>query len=542
MEFSGLQRKDYKAALQNQEFDILVIGGGITGAGIILDAVARGLKAALVEKNDFGSGTSSRSTKLIHGGLRYLKQLEFGIVREVGRERAILYKNAPHIVLPEKMMLPIIKGGSLGKKSTSLGLYVYDRLAGVVKSERRYMQDKKTTERTEPQLRKDVLLGSGMYIEYRSDDARLVIEVMKTAISKGALALNYAETQQFIYENGRICGAKVKDVLSGDIFEVRAKKIINAAGPWVDTLREHDGSLKGKKLHLTKGIHIVVPHKSLPIKQSVYFDIPTDGRMAFAIPRNNIVYIGTTDTNYKEDKDACYASLEDVDYVLAAANYIFPAAKLNRESVLSTWCGLRPLIHEEGKSPSDLSRKDEIFVSPSGLMSIAGGKLTGFRKMAERIVNLALKQLTKEEKYPYTKCTTEKIPLSGGNDKKIKDIFTQYPSIDPSILNDLMSKYGSNSDVILSKMQSQYSNHAHGILLAEADYAIEYECCVCPADFLIRRSGRLYFERQFLSEHYPVIRVHFKQVYAYSDALDANFDSLYQKEYEGVMAWKKQIA
>ncbi len=542
MRFSGLQRDAYKAEIQQSEYDILVIGGGITGAGIALDAISRGLKVALVEKNDFGAGTSSRSTKLIHGGLRYLKQLEFGIVREVGKERAILYKNAPHIVLPEKMMLPIIKGGSLGKKSTSLGLYVYDRLAGVVKSERRYMQDKKTTERTEPQLRKDGLLGSGMYIEYRSDDARLVIEVLKTAIERGALAINYAEIQQFSYNNNIVDGVKVKDVIHGDLFDIKAKKIINAAGPWVDTLRDFDGSLKGKKLHLTKGIHIVVPKKSLPLKQSVYFDIPTDGRMAFAIPRGNIVYIGTTDTNYKEDKDACYASLDDVDYVLAAANYMFPAAKLNRDSVLSTWCGLRPLIHEEGKSPSDLSRKDEIFISHSGLMSIAGGKLTGFRKMAERIVNLALKQLKKEQGYKYVKCTTEKIPLSGGDEKKIKEISTQYPSIDQAIIQDLTGKYGNNSDEILMRTRSAYSNNVHGILLAEADYAIEYECCTCPADFLIRRSGRLYFERQYLSEQYPVVKEHFKKIFNYSDALDNYFDSQYQKEYQGVMQWKQQIA
>jgi glycerol-3-phosphate dehydrogenase len=542
MAFSGLDRNTYKATIQQNEYDILVIGGGITGAGIALDAITRGLKVALVEKNDFGAGTSSRSTKLIHGGLRYLKQLELGIVREVGRERAILYKNAPHIVLPEKMMLPIIKGGSLGKKSTSLGLYVYDRLAGVVRSERRYMQDKKSTERAEPQLRKDVLLGSGMYIEYRSDDARLVIEVLKSAIERGAIALNYTEVQQFSYNNTIIDGVRVKDVIHGDNYAIKAKKIINAAGPWVDVLRDSDGSLSGKRLHLTKGIHIVIPKKSLPIKQSVYFDIPTDGRMAFAIPRGNIVYIGTTDTNYKEDKDACFASSEDVDYVIAAANYMFPAAKLNRDSVLSTWCGLRPLIHEEGKSPSDLSRKDEIFVSTSGLMSIAGGKLTGFRKMAERIVNLALKQLKKEQQYKYVQSSTANIPLSGGDKNKIKDIYAQYPSIDQAIIQDLIGKYGSNSDKILTRMKSIYSNIPNGILLAEADYAIEQECCICPADFLIRRSGRLYFERQFLSEHYPVIREHFKKIFNYTDALDSYFDTQYLTEYEGVMRWKQQIA
>ncbi|MBP6661173.1 MAG: FAD-dependent oxidoreductase, partial [Chitinophagales bacterium] len=186
MPFSARKRTQYIQQLQAEPFDLLVVGGGITGAGIALDAITRGLKVCLIEKSDFASGTSSRSTKLIHGGLRYLKQLEFGIVREVGQERAILYKNAPHIVIPERMLLPIVEGGSLGKYSTSLGLYVYDRLAGVEKEERRNMLSKEATLEKEPLLNTEILKGGGMYVEYRSDDARLTIEVLKSAVERGA--------------------------------------------------------------------------------------------------------------------------------------------------------------------------------------------------------------------------------------------------------------------------------------------------------------------------------------------------------------------
>ena len=359
MPFSARNRTRYIQQLQNDSFDLLVIGGGITGAGIALDAITRGLKVCLIEKSDFASGTSSRSTKLIHGGLRYLKQLEFGIVREVGQERSILYKNAPHIVIPERMLLPIVEGGSLGKYSTSLGLYVYDRLAGVEKEERRNMLSKEETLEKEPLLNQDILKGGGMYVEYRSDDARLTIEVMKSAVERGALCINYVSFESFTHNaSNKIAGAMCRDVLSRKTFYIKAKKVINACGPWVDVLRKKDKSLNKKRLHLTKGIHIVISKDKLPIHQAVYFDVQ-DGRMIFAIPRGRKVYIGTTDTNYNEDTDFPFATREDVQYVLDAANFMFPSASLHINDVESSWAGLRPLIHEEGKSPSDLSRKDE---------------------------------------------------------------------------------------------------------------------------------------------------------------------------------------
>lgn len=549
MSLSALDREQYLNQLRAETFDILVIGGGITGAGIALDAASRGLKVALVEKGDFAGGTSSRSTKLIHGGLRYLKQLEFGIVRETGQERAILYKNAPHIVYPEKMLLPIIKGGSLGKKSTSLGLLVYDLLAGVERKERRYMLDKSQTLKAEPLLREEILKGGGMYIEYRSDDARLVIEVLKSARKLGALAINYANVTDLIYnEKGKVSGAKIVDERLGQDVTIKALKVINAAGPWVDNLRKADNSLKTKRLHLTKGVHIVVSKEKLPIQQAVYFDVPADKRMVFAIPRTDVVYIGTTDTTYKGSTDECFATKEDVEYVLSAANYIFPSVKLKSSDVVSTWAGLRPLIHEDGKSPSDLSRKDEIFISDSGLISMAGGKLTGFRKMAERAVDTALKQLTEETSHTFKPCVTATLSISGGDIEGYPSVgayetalaaeYSKFPA--KEVIN-LVRKYGSNARKILDEASN--CDGCDKLLRSEVAYAIQEEMCYNLSDFIVRRSGRMYFERPSLQSIYPVIQNQFTATLNIPQEQAAADLKSFMKEYYGVMAFcEKHLA
>src|SRR5690606_10660659 len=294
--FSNLDREKTIQKLTESTFDLVVIGGGITGAGIALDAASRGLATALVEKGDFASGTSSKSTKLIHGGLRYLKQFDFWLVKEVGSERAVVHHLAPHLVLPEKMLLPLIENGSYGKWLTSIGLKVYDILAQVEGEDKRQMLEKKEALKLEPLLPKKKLKGAGYYAEYRTDDARLTLENIKTGLQFGTVALNYAQVADFLYRDGKVRGVKVKDLESGLEFDIKAKYVVNSTGPWVDELREANHSKKGKKLHLTKGVHLVFPHEKLPVRQSVYFDIP-DGRMMFAIPRGKVTYIGTTDTN-----------------------------------------------------------------------------------------------------------------------------------------------------------------------------------------------------------------------------------------------------
>ncbi|WP_248927840.1 glycerol-3-phosphate dehydrogenase/oxidase [Paenibacillus hamazuiensis] len=506
MSFSAEKRSDVLRQMASQPLDLLVIGGGITGAGIALDAQTRGMKTGLIEMQDFGAGTSSRSTKLIHGGLRYLKQLEFKLVAEVGKERAIVYENAPHVTTPEWMLLPIIEGGTYGKLATSVGLYVYDWLAGVKSSERRKMLSKEQTLRMEPLLRTDKLKGGGYYVEYRTDDARLTIETMKEAARRGALAVNYAKAEELLYDRGKLVGVRAADLLSGESFNIYAKKIVNAAGPWVDTIREKDGSKQGKRLHLTKGVHLVFDGKRFPLNQAIYFDTP-DGRMVFAIPRDGKTYIGTTDTNYRGDIVHPRMTVADRDYIIAAANFMFPTLKLTAADLESSWSGLRPLIHEDGKSPSELSRKDEIFIAPSGLITIAGGKLTGYRKMAERIVDLAGRQLAQEGHGSYPGCTTDRVRLSGGDvggsaqfEAFVKERTKAGKDwgLSETEAEQFARAYGSNCGRLFELYASSREEAREwGIpeaVMAMLQYGIEHEMVATPADFFVRRTGAVYFD------------------------------------------------
>lgn len=547
LKLSALNRPDTLKKLGEEKFDLLIIGGGITGAGIALDAVTRGLKVALIEKKDFAWGTSSRSTKLIHGGLRYLKQLEINLVREVGKERAIIHRNAPHIVHPENMLLPIIKQGSLGKRSTSLGLYVYDMLAGVQRKERRVMLTRHDTLKREPLLREDIVLGGGLYKEYRTDDARLTIEVLKTARKFGAEIVNYTEALEFVYDQGKAVGVTVRDHWDDRTLNIHAEKIVNAAGPWVDGLRKLDNSMNGKRLHLTKGVHIVLPYEKFPLKQAVYFDVE-DGRMIFAIPRNKITYVGTTDTNYKHKIDAPGVTADDVAYLLKAVNHMFPKIDLEPEDVSSSWVGLRPLIHEEGKGPSELSRKDEIFYSRSGVITIAGGKLTGFRKMAERTVDVVVEQLENEKKGKFKRCKTDRIVLSGGKLKGRKEINELIQStMEHTGLNEmeariLVEKYGSNTSKVLSrydKLEAKYPDNDQRILAAEVYYTIEEEMVVHPSDMLVRRSGKLYFERDEITGDTPIVMKILSDTLGYTEAQQKALEEELDLDYTKVLSFMK---
>ena len=501
--FSNLNRAATVNKITKEHFDIIVIGGGITGGGIALDAASRGLKVLLLEKGDFASGTSSKSTKLIHGGLRYLKQFDFWLVKEVGSERAIVHKLAPHLVLPEKMLLPLIEGGSYGKWLTSVGLKVYDILAQVSGDDKRKMLEKKEAMALEPLLPKKMVKGAGYYAEYRTDDARLTLENIKTSLQYGAEALNYTEVTDFIYKENRVKGVVVKDHFSGDEFSVNANYVVSAAGPWVDELRSINNSKKGKRLHLTKGVHLVFPHHKLPVKQSVYFDVP-DGRMIFAIPRGKITYVGTTDTNYNLDKDKVETDFADAIYLIAAVNNMFPSINLEMEDIESSWAGLRPLIHEEGKSASELSRKDEIFTSETGLISIAGGKLTGYRIMAERVVNRIAKKIKEEEGKEVPDCLTETLPLCGSKFKKNKEVKKYIATIYKRIEADgftkydawyLVTNYGVQTEAILNIYKDRKEkDNAVRMVLSELEFGVAFEMVQSPMDFFIRRTGRLYFD------------------------------------------------
>jgi glycerol-3-phosphate dehydrogenase len=535
--FSYLNRQEITKDLKSTEFDVLIIGGGITGAGIALDAASRGMKVALIEKGDFASGTSSKSTKLIHGGLRYLKQFDFWLVKEVGTERAIVHKLAPHLVVPEKMILPLIDGGTYGSWLTSIGLKVYDILASVEGEDKRKMLDKEEALEKEPLLPKAILNGAGYYAEYRTDDARLTIEVLKTALDYEAKIINYTEATEFIYEENRVVGANVKDRISDDEFAIKAKYVVNACGPWVDELRQINHSKTGKRLHLTKGVHLVVAHEKLPVKQSVYFDVP-DGRMMFAIPRGKVTYFGTTDTNYQKDKDNVNTNLVDATYLIAAVNNMFPDITICLDDVQSSWAGLRPLIHEEGKSASELSRKDEIFVSDTELISIAGGKLTGYRKMAERIVDLVGKKYERRFEKEFGKIKTEEIVLSGGTFKDSSEVKSYTDAIQNRIAEVdfdrkdaeyLVHNYGKQTDIILQKFDDlMHDNMQEKMIKAEVWFAINYEMACNPTDFFMRRTGRLFFDANSVNVFKEFVLNEFKNLFSWGEKTV----KIHQKELE----------
>lgn len=520
--FNSKHRDQLINRLNETQYDLMVIGGGITGAGIVLDAAARGLKCALVEKNDFASGTSSKSTKLIHGGLRYLKQFEVALVREVGQERAVVHHLAPHLVKSEKMLLPLIKDGTYGKILTSVGLMVYDVLAGVEKVDQRRMLSKDETLNKEPLLDPEKLEGGGIYAEYRTDDARLTIEILKTAVLMGADIINYAEATDFIYKDEKITGVQWNDNLTEKQHATSCSYVISAAGPWVDEIRAKNKSLSGKHLHPTKGVHIVVPHDKFPVKQSVYFDVP-DGRMIFAIPRDRVTYIGTTDTDYHGDINDVRTEMADVQYLIEGVKHIFPEINLTADDVESSWAGLRPLIEEEGKSASQLSRKDEIFESETGLLSIAGGKLTGYRKMAERIIDRLVKKIIAKENREFKACQTDRIILTGGVFKDGADVIKHEQQLarkvtalglDAYYAAYLVSNYGKQSDEILAGFNSRKDKDLEvRLALSELEFTIANESVHSLLDFFERRTGRLYFNINTIPKLIEPVADHMQKVF-----------------------------
>lgn len=509
--FSAFDRETIERNLQEEKFDLVIVGGGITGAGIALDATTRGMSVALVEMGDFASGTSSRSTKLVHGGLRYLQQFEIKEVADLGKERAIVYENGPHVTTPEWMMLPFHKGGNMGKTTASFGIRLYDYLAGVKKNERRKILSAKETLAKNPFVKKDGLKGSGYYVEYRTDDARLTIEVMKKAVELGANAINYTKAEHFLYgDNKQVVGITVTDRLSGKAYDIKGHRVINAAGPWVDKVRKLDYATNNKHLRLTKGIHLVIDKQKFPMEQAVYFDTP-DGRMVFAIPRDKKVYVGTTDTVYDEAVINPKALESDHNYVIKAINYMFPDVHITEKDIESSWAGVRPLIYEEGKDPSEISRKDEVWFSESGLITMAGGKLTGYRKMAEKLLDDVSKTLAKETGKKYKPVQTKHLPISGGDiggseqleaflSKKAKEGNNRFGwTLEEG--REIAKRFGSNIDQLFTYAQEYKDTNETTLpnsLYAELRYSIQHEAVTTPVDFLLRRTGYLLFDMPYL--------------------------------------------
>ncbi|HXG67877.1 MAG TPA: glycerol-3-phosphate dehydrogenase [Blastocatellia bacterium] len=477
-------------------FDIAVIGGGITGAGIALDAASRGMSVALIEKRDFASGTSSRSTKLIHGGLRYLEQMEFGLVRESLRERETLTRLAPHLSEPLAFLIPVYAKGTpspLGRNRLKLrlGLWLYDLLAGSRNIARHRWLTPEAVLQLAPGLESRGLEGGFLYYDCVTDDARLVVEVMKMAAAYGASAANYASAQGFVKTGGRVSGIEVEDALDGRQFTLRARIVVNATGVWADEVTKMDQQGAEKKIRPSKGIHLVLPTDKLNNRAAVLIPSLGEQRFLFAVPWQGRVIIGTTDADYTGDLDEPSAEKSEVNRILESAARYFPGAGLTNSDVISTFAGLRPLVSSGGKATKDVSRREMIFESDSGLISIVGGKLTAWRSMAERVTDLAARRLGNSGK-----CITEKIPLAGGPalepDREMGRAAAEF-GITKGTVEHLIRAYGGNYRTILEIARESAELRANLVsdlphIEAEVIYAARYEMAATVEDFLARRT------------------------------------------------------
>lgn len=410
-EFSAHTRRANIQKLGAELFDILIVGGGITGAGIARDAAMRGYRVALVDKCDFASGTSSKSSKLVHGGVRYMELFEFSLVAEASRERRTLWNIAPHLVHPLPFVFPVYRDARWPKWMIDVGMWMYDGLAMFRNFKRHQMLSTRQVEEMIRGIDTRKINGAAYYYDAQVDDARLTLETLRAAHHHGAVVANYVRVDALIKENGRVVGVNAHDVKSGEKIPARARVVVNATGPWCDTLLQLDDSTASRRMQPTKGIHILVPRERVGGDSAATFPAP-DGRLMFLIPWNTFTIIGTTESEYTDDFDRVYADAHDVDYVLNAANHAFPKANLQKADVVSAYAGLRPLVTEEGKDVHATSREHQIWTSESGLVTIAGGKLTTYREMARQLVDLVGKKLRVEfDIASKQKCLTHITPI-----------------------------------------------------------------------------------------------------------------------------------
>jgi len=468
-------------ALESGPFDVAVIGGGITGAGVARDAAKRGLKVALIEARDFGAGTSSRSSKMIHGGLRYLPMGDLALVREAASERKAVQAIAPHLARETPFVIPAKTAAVIAKLRA--GLWTFEKLGGVPKSRKHEVWSQKDVIAREPALRADDLTGAVVYPEYLTDDARLTLANVRDAAAHGALVLNYARADALVLENGKAVGIDVADALGGADRKARltARVIVNAAGPWVDAVRALEDAGAAPRLKLTKGVHLVVPRDRLPVDRTIILPA-ADKRSVFAVPRGETTYIGTTDTFYPQLDLWPTITAEDADYLLDAVAMRAAGARLTHADILSAWSGVRPLVAEEGKSASEISRKDELWTGPAGVLAIAGGKLTAYRKMAERVVDRIEEGLGRKP----SPCRTDSDPLPGGDvDVERATASLIDHGLEGPAARRLVDLYGSEAPAV--------ALHG-GDVAAEARHAVEAEGALTLEDYWVRRGARAWFD------------------------------------------------
>lgn len=485
--------------LGEEGFDVLVIGGGITGAGVLLDAASRGLKAALVERDDFAAGTSSKSSKLIHGGLRYLQQREFALVHENLVERQRLLRNAPHLVQPLEFLIPVFGKGGVADKAVVRGmeiaLWMYDIAGGWRIGHRHRSISSGEFASHFPTMRQDRLVAGFLYYDAHADDARLTLELVRTAVlDYGATAVNHAAVTRLLRRDGKVRGAVIEPV-GGTPIEVEAKALVNATGVWADDVRSLETGERPRDIRPAKGIHLTVSQERLPCDAAAVVPVPGERRSIFVVPWGDHTYLGTTDTDYPGPLDTPVVEREDVEYVLRAINAAV-TVPLSPSDVSGSWAGLRPLLasgkgrRRTSEKTSDLSRRHRVMVSRGGLVTVTGGKLTTYRKMAEDAVD-ALGQVIG----PVPPCSTKRLSLRGTTGLDL--IERSLAGItDERTIAHLRRRFGGEARAVVA-LSRERADLAEPLvpglpyLRAEAVYSARYEMATELTDFLVRRTRAL---------------------------------------------------
>lgn len=545
--------------LGQEPVDVLVVGGGINGAGIARDAANRGLKVALVEMRDLAYGTSSRSSKMVHGGLRYLEQFAFGLVFESVSERRILLKIAPHLVRPLGYIFPIFKTGKRGLGMVSLGMWVYEALS-LFRSPRRHKTLKAhALSEVEPIVDTQGMLGAPLYYDCATDDARLTLESALDAAQQGAVVSTWTRVTQFEKDDsGKVLGVRVRNELTGEEKSVRASLVVNATGPWTDKTRGLSTAEIKPMVMRTKGVHVVVNRKSLPVNHCVICPHPEDARGVFAVPWGDQTYIGNTDTAYGKVDGGVTATLEDVDYLLEASNTYFPGHQLTRSDVIATWAGLRPLLAPDSDdiSNSNVTREHSIEIGADGVVTVAGGKLTTYRKMSAEVVAVALKSLKRRgHKVKTSRSTTAKNALPGaqamprGGLESLKEDLTQNASgvLSSSICEYLVDTYGVRSVQVveLAKNTPELSRpliKGRNEIAAQVVFAAQSEFAATATDFLIQRTQIFYRDDdQGLGALHEVVRL-MAGLLNWDEARQKSEISRYQNDVAASRGWRAEIA
>ncbi len=481
-------------------FDLVVIGGGITGAATARDAALRGLSVLLVEKDDFAAGTSSRSSKLIHGGLRYLETYQFRLVAESVREREKMLTLAPHLTELRPFLYLLYRGYPESKALLNLGLTFYDVVSGSWRQRRHSMLSAEKVLRREPHLRADGLLGAGLYYDVLTDDARLTLDTVKGATEAGAQALNHSAVTALVLEAGKCRGVTITDAVGGGSFDVHARQVVSATGPWTDQTRELERTQATHRLRPTKGVHIVVKKSDFPLNTAVFLRSPTDNRVVWPTPslEDDVVYIGTTDTDYTGDLDNVLPDERDITYLLDVANHTIPEARLTEDHVVGSWAGLRPLIAPPpGVSASNTSREHAITTGPTGLIAISGGKLTSNRVMASHLVDAAVKAMGRPAGKASAAATT---PISGGTGVAAVRAAAEAASVPPALAELWQRRYGSNAAAVIELWRQEPANRevlgARQLTRAEIIYSVTEEMSETLTDLMARRTSTFFWDAQ----------------------------------------------